>query len=114
MIEKDNGIPVVVPSIDFGFDYIDLSTSRPSRNTHRIPIFNDGLPMPSKKIRSFDIMEKKSLGGWYQWEISMDIVKKNGEKITACTSGNIQVFMLTANGIEHIHLQQLKRILYLD
>jgi hypothetical protein len=112
LIEKDNDTPLVVPGICFGFDYISIGMGV-SRNTQRIPIFKDGLTMPSNKIRSFDITEKKSLSG-YDWGISMDIVKKNGEKITAYTSGNIHVFMLTANGIEYIHLQKLKRIVYLD
>jgi nitrogen fixation protein len=111
LVEKEKGISVVIPSICFGFDYL---SGMGGRNTARVPNFENGLTLPSKKIYSFEITDKKSLGGWYQWGISIDIVKKNGEKIPAYTSGNIQVVMLTANGAEYLHLQYIKRIVYLS
>jgi hypothetical protein len=114
LVEKYNDSPVIVPSIGFGFDYLSsgfMGIAR--RDSLRTPQFKDGLTIPSKKIRSFDITSKKLLGG-YQWGISMDIVKRNGEKIPAYTSGDIQVSMLTANGMEYPNLQNIKRIVYLD
>jgi hypothetical protein len=113
LVEKDSGIPVVVPGIGFGFDYLNISMYGPSRNTQRTLTFNDGLTIPSQKIHSLDITDKKALSG-YHWGISIDVVKKNGEKISTGTSGNIQTVMLTSNGMEYIHLQQLKRIVYPD
>ena len=113
LVEKEKGVPVVVPSIGFGFDYLSGGFGV-SRNTVPIPNFEGGLTMPSKKIHSLEIKNKESLGGWYQWGFSIDVMKKNGEIISAYTSGNIHVFMLTANGVEYLHLQELKRIVYLD